>query len=76
MKAPSCLPIPPAEVPPLERRLDDEEEREGLLSNSLDETAILPADLGQSGFDVLPEGQHTLVERPRSSSRCRPHREC
>jgi hypothetical protein len=75
VKAPSCLPIPPAEVPSLERGLDDEE-REGLLSNSLDETAILPADLGQSGFDVLPEGQHTLVERPRSTSRCRPHRDC
>ncbi|TEB36313.1 hypothetical protein FA13DRAFT_1810892 [Coprinellus micaceus] len=42
----------------------DEEEREGLLSASrsnLDETAALPADLGQSGYDVVPEGQHAIV---------------
>jgi hypothetical protein len=30
------------------------EEGEGLLA-SLDETAALPADLGQSGYDVVPE---------------------
>jgi len=32
------------------------EEGEGLLA-SLDETAALPADLGQSGYDVVPESQ-------------------
>jgi len=31
----------------------DEEEAEGLLPASLDETAALPADLGQSGYDVV-----------------------
>lgn len=69
MKVPPCLPVPPAELLSPERELD-EEEREGLLSSSLDETAILPADLGQGGFDVVPEGQHVLAERPRSTSRC------
>jgi hypothetical protein len=45
----------------------DSDEREGLLSSDprrgsreevLDETALLPSDLGRSGFDVVPEGQH------------------
>jgi hypothetical protein len=31
----------------------DEEEAEGLLPASLEETAALPADLGQSGYDVV-----------------------
>jgi len=40
----------------------DPEEAEGLLSSPiLDETATLPADLGQSGFDVVPQGQHANV---------------
>ncbi|KAJ7685017.1 hypothetical protein DFH06DRAFT_1157146 [Mycena polygramma] len=40
----------------------DPEEGEGLLSSPiLDETATLPADLGQSGFDVVPQGQHAVV---------------
>ncbi|KAJ7940816.1 hypothetical protein B0H13DRAFT_2226163 [Mycena leptocephala] len=40
----------------------DPEEAEGLLSApALDETATLPADLGQSGFDVVPQGQHAVV---------------
>jgi hypothetical protein len=34
----------------------DPEEGEGLLT-SLDETAAFPADLGQSGYDVVPESQ-------------------
>ena len=40
-----------------------EEEAERLLSASLDERALLPADLQQSGLDVLPEGQHAQ-EKP------------
>ncbi|EIW84965.1 hypothetical protein CONPUDRAFT_117296 [Coniophora puteana RWD-64-598 SS2] len=37
----------------------DVEEGEGLLSSSqLDDTAVLPADAGQSGYDVLPENAH------------------
>jgi len=37
-------------------------EAEGLLSApTLDETATLPADLGQSGFDVVPQGEHAVV---------------
>ncbi|KAF9264855.1 hypothetical protein L218DRAFT_998335 [Marasmius fiardii PR-910] len=58
--------IPPC-IPGPERgeTLVDPEEGEGLLSNStLDETAVLPADLGQSGFDVVPEGQHAVAQPP------------
>ncbi|KAF5324631.1 hypothetical protein D9611_004216 [Ephemerocybe angulata] len=67
---------PPPFVPP--RPLDtsaavpagrDEEESEGLLARStasLDETAALPADLGQSGFDVVPEGEHAVLAEARA----------
>lgn len=35
------------------------EETETLLASSvLEESAILPADLGQGGFDVLPADEH------------------
>ncbi|KAF8892577.1 hypothetical protein BD779DRAFT_1509719 [Infundibulicybe gibba] len=54
---PPCIPGPRASQPT--ERLADPEESEALLSASLDETAALPAELGQSGFDVVPEGQHT-----------------
>ncbi|KAL5529095.1 hypothetical protein ACEPAG_5069 [Sanghuangporus baumii] len=33
----------------------DPEERQDLVEEVLDETAVLPADLGASGFDVVPE---------------------
>ncbi|KAK0197256.1 hypothetical protein F5146DRAFT_1130068 [Armillaria mellea] len=39
-------------------------EEEGLLSSPLDETAALPADLGQSGFDVVPEEQTAHARKP------------
>ena len=42
--------------------LEDEEEREVLLTGTLEETATLPVDLGQSGFDVLPEGEHVIAK--------------
>lgn len=42
--------------------LPESDEEEALLSGALDETATLPADLGQSGFDVVPQGQHVIVE--------------
>ncbi|KAJ3763757.1 hypothetical protein EV360DRAFT_32870 [Lentinula raphanica] len=61
---PPCLPKPattPASVDP--------EEREGLLSSSLDETAVLPADLGQGGFDAVPEGQHAIAPSNSAHSR-------
>ncbi|KAJ7470584.1 hypothetical protein FB451DRAFT_1352129 [Mycena latifolia] len=45
----------------------DPEEVEGLLTSPLDETAALPADLGQSGFDVVPEGQHAVVQSKTAS---------
>ncbi|KAJ6547386.1 hypothetical protein B0H19DRAFT_1211964 [Mycena capillaripes] len=46
--------------PPVARSADPE--AEGLLSApALDETATLPADLGQSGFDVVPQGEHAVV---------------
>ncbi|KAJ7098089.1 hypothetical protein B0H15DRAFT_824055 [Mycena belliarum] len=43
------------------------EEAEGLLTAPLDETAALPADLGQSGFDVVPPGQHAVVQSKTAS---------
>ncbi|KAJ7046604.1 hypothetical protein C8F04DRAFT_1061091 [Mycena alexandri] len=47
----------------------DLEEAEGLLTSPiLDETATLPADLGQSGFDVVPQGQHAIAQ-PNSNQR-------
>ncbi|KAF9480087.1 hypothetical protein BDN70DRAFT_877964 [Pholiota conissans] len=52
---------------PIALEADEEEggERAALLSASIaslgaDETAVLPADLGQGGFDVVPEGEHVL----------------
>ncbi|KAJ7694190.1 hypothetical protein B0H17DRAFT_1276476 [Mycena rosella] len=45
----------------------DPEEAEGLLTSPLDETAALPADLGQSGFDVVPQGQHAVVQSKTAS---------
>jgi drug/metabolite transporter (DMT)-like permease len=56
VKPPHCLPGPYDDTPVV--HLQDEEEREVLL----DETATLPVDLGQSGFDVLPEGEHVIAE--------------
>jgi hypothetical protein len=51
--------------------MSDEEsaETDGLLASStvLDETAALPADLGQGGFDVLPENQHLHDTRGHTS---------
>ncbi|KAJ7738503.1 hypothetical protein DFH07DRAFT_870506 [Mycena maculata] len=46
----------------------DPEEAEGLLSPALDETATLPVDLGQSGFDVVPPGEHAVVQQPKTHS--------
>jgi len=59
---PSCLAGPHIDTPAV--RLEDEEEREGLLTGTLDETAALPVDLGQSGFDVIPEGEHAIAKTP------------
>ncbi|KAJ2911939.1 hypothetical protein MD484_g8468, partial [Candolleomyces efflorescens] len=58
VRPPPCIPGQPPAPASAGR---DEEEREGLLSGTLDETAALPADLGQSGYDVVPEGQHALA---------------
>ncbi|KAG6886003.1 hypothetical protein C0993_006119 [Termitomyces sp. T159_Od127] len=56
---PSCLPNPPPANSPVRITDEEGEETDALLSSSvLDETAALPADLGQSGFDVIPEGHH------------------
>ncbi|KAI6099895.1 hypothetical protein EDD16DRAFT_1889082 [Pisolithus croceorrhizus] len=41
----------------------DAEEAEGLLASSrLDESAALPVDLGQSGYDVLPPDEHVKAK--------------
>ncbi|KAG7092283.1 hypothetical protein E1B28_008645 [Marasmius oreades] len=55
---PPCISGPEGGEP-----LVDSEEGEALLFNStLDETAVLPTDLGQSGYDVVPEGQHAIAQ--------------
>ncbi|KAH7912142.1 hypothetical protein BJ138DRAFT_1061692 [Hygrophoropsis aurantiaca] len=58
---PSFLRPPPSTA---HVHLDEEaEEAEALLSSSrLEETAALPADLGQSGYDVLPENTHVKAK--------------
>ncbi|KAF8911139.1 hypothetical protein CPB84DRAFT_1701964 [Gymnopilus junonius] len=58
-----CLPVPYQEVPVV--RISDEEEQESLL----EETAALPADLGQSGFDVVPDGEHALAAHEHHAKR-------
>ncbi|KAG5634880.1 hypothetical protein H0H81_000425 [Sphagnurus paluster] len=56
---PSCLPGPDSAI----SIAGDNDEEEALLTQSiLDETAALPADLGQGGFDVVPESQ---IQRTR-----------
>lgn len=41
----------------------DAEEAEDLLASSrLDESAALPVDLGQSGYDVLPPDEHVKAK--------------
>jgi len=68
VKPPPCLPMShtadSAVLP-----LGDAEEAEGLLvSSPLDETAVLPADLGQSGYDVIPDGEHIIgLSKTRTS---------
>ncbi|KIY64140.1 hypothetical protein CYLTODRAFT_425498 [Cylindrobasidium torrendii FP15055 ss-10] len=56
VRGPFCM-APPSES----HEVEDEEEREALL----DESATLPADLGQSGYDVAPtdqaHGQHAAT---------------
>ena len=52
----------------------DEEEREGLLMiPALDETAALPADLGQSGFGVVPAEEHAVAHPMKKSTSLRSH---
>ena len=57
MSVPPCLPQPRSDVVERENSI---EESQGLLETSLDGTAALSADLGQGGFDVLPEGRHAV----------------
>lgn len=61
---PEVTPASPSAV------LAEEESRHLLAEHALDETAALPADLGQSGFDVVPppeRGQRRAsVPHPRS----------
>lgn len=64
MSVPPCLPQPRHVL----AEQTDLEESQGLLRASLDETAALPADLGQSGYDVVPEGQHAIQQHPPKSS--------
>ncbi|KAI0340587.1 hypothetical protein BDW22DRAFT_1359983 [Trametopsis cervina] len=51
----------------VEPAADSEEARALLAAEALDETAVLPADLGQGGFDVVPPNQLAHPPpRPRS----------
>jgi len=59
---PPCIPGPPST--PI---VDGVEESEALIRQSLDETAILPADLGQSGFDVIPEMERATYAHGKRS---------
>jgi len=65
VSVPACLPKP---IPETVATEEDLEESQVLLRRSLDETAALPADLGQSGFDVVPEGQHAVQQHPSKVS--------
>ena len=54
----------------------DEEERERLLMTpTLDETAALPADLGQSGFGVVPVEEHAVAHPMKKSTSLRSHQD-
>ena len=46
----------------------DEESHALLAEQALDETAALPADLGQSGYDALPPHEHPSVAAGAQSS--------
>jgi drug/metabolite transporter (DMT)-like permease len=61
---PPCLPGHPAS----ELESGDDEEAQGLLSAPIDETAALPADLGLSGYDVVPEGEHAVAYPQRRNA--------
>lgn len=54
---------PPACLRPTPNLIAAAEEADGLLASSrLDESASLPADLGQSGYDVLPSNEHVKAK--------------
>ena len=50
--------IRPATASPAQGHATVEEERALLREEALEETAVLPADLGTSGYDVVPERSH------------------
>ena len=52
---PPFVPRPSSAQAPLLGAEEQEEEARALLEEHLDETAVLPADLGQSGYDVVPD---------------------
>lgn len=59
VRPPPCLSGPPP-PDPIRAVEEGEDEGDALLSSSIaamDETALLPADLGTSGYDVVPEGE-------------------
>ena len=70
VKLPAFL-RPAVETAPAPSELiEDAEEARALLSeHTLDETAALPADLGQSGFDALPPHEHPVGAEPESTRR-------
>ncbi|KIJ69344.1 hypothetical protein HYDPIDRAFT_123716 [Hydnomerulius pinastri MD-312] len=58
---PSFLRPPPTSIAPAS--IEAAEDAEALLSSSrLDESAALPANLGQSGYDVLPADEHVKAK--------------
>jgi len=57
VSVPPCLPQPSSDVVERENNI---EESQGLLATSLDQTAALPAALGQSEFDIISESRHAV----------------
>ncbi|PSS37422.1 hypothetical protein PHLCEN_2v726 [Hermanssonia centrifuga] len=59
---------PPSFIRPRAEGAGGDETRALLAHEALDETAILPADLGQSGFDVIPPHEPAAAQQSRSRS--------
>lgn len=62
VEPPSFLRLAPTHIEP---RTGTEETEAFIAPSSLEESATLPADLGQSGFDVLPADEHVKTTEDR-----------
>ena len=48
--------------------IEEAEERRLIAEDSLEDTAVLPADLGTSGYDVVPPHQHHQQQEQHTRS--------